>query len=166
MTQFGQALGALLTSRGVSLRNLETTTHIDHTTLSRLMKDQRPSHPQLATLCAKACGDDSERYQLLLAHLRDEIEGAHLETSRFSLRYQTEGATPSDAGLPPDLEAAMHILGVAAAVNPTLRSLLGDLSALVAQQGGSATSNTYDFPAAREQKVAEAPRRRTKRPLT
>jgi transcriptional regulator with XRE-family HTH domain len=164
MTQFGQALGALLTSRGVSLRNLEATTAIDHTTLSRLMKDQRPSHSQLRILCAKACGDDAERYQLLLGHLRDEIAGAGLEVSRFALRYQSEGTPSGELPLPPDLEASMNILGAAAATNPTLSSLLADLSALVTQQSGSgAATKVYAFPEPKESKVAESPRKRPKR---
>lgn len=164
MTHFGQALGALMTSRGVSLRNLEATTAIDHTTLSRLMKDQRPSHSQLHILCAKACSDDSERYQLLLGHLRDEIAGAGLDTSRFALRYQSEGVPSGDSPLPPDLEASLHILGAAATANPTLGSLLSDLSALVTQQRGSgAATKVYAFPEPKEPRVAESPRKRPKR---
>lgn len=133
MTQFGQALSALLDRRGASLREIEARTDIDHTTLSRLIKDQRPSRSQLAVLCAKACDDDSERHQLVYAHLSDEITGAGLEAQRFSLRYSDALEIPARESLPPDLEAAVAVLVPAARANPTLRALFNDLAALVLQ---------------------------------
>ena len=134
MTQFGQALSALLDRRGASLREIEARTAIDHTTLSRLMKDQRPSRSQLAVLCAKACDDDSERYQLVHAHLSDEMAGAGLAPHRFSLRYADAVEATSREPLPADLAADIAVLVPAALANPTLRSLLNDLAALVVQK--------------------------------
>jgi transcriptional regulator with XRE-family HTH domain len=117
MTHLGKALGAL--SRDRSLRSIAAAAGIAPSTITRLTTGARPDIITLRTLCTTQ-QDPRDGLDLLLAHLRDEVER--------SGRLQTEVRISGDDR---PVEDDLRLLVEEAHRDEELRGLLVQLAGFI-----------------------------------
>jgi transcriptional regulator with XRE-family HTH domain len=119
-SHLAHALTALASRRGLTLTELADQAKLSQGTLSRLAsRDQRPDVQSLQALCMKQ-PDPRDGLELLLAHLRDEVDRAG--------RLQTEVTITADGQDTPD---DIRLLAAQAQSDPEMRAILHDLAQLV-----------------------------------
>ena len=120
-THLSQALLALLNARGITITQLAGEVGIHQTTLSRLCAGtaDRPKIPSLRALCTQQQAS-TQGLQLLLAHLRDEVDrSGRLPTD---VQISAQGEPPDDW---------LHLLVDQSRTDNELREILQALAELV-----------------------------------
>lgn len=143
-SHLSHALNALVSRRGTTLTELADQAGLSQGTLSRLAsRDQRPDMPSLRAICTQI-PELSDGLDLLLAHLRDEVERAG--------RLQTEVTIMADGQDTPD---DIRLLVEQCQSDDEMRAILHDLAQLVRAIRRKNSSILYPEHSSSALKVAE-----------
>ncbi len=117
-SHLGNAIVELSRKKETTLTHIAEISGIKQNTLSRTVNGIRPEAKTLNALCSpNAHGDDGK--DLLIAHLRDEVEIAGRHSAEFIIKRQDKPVSET-----------VRILSAEATADNHLRSLLNDLAAM------------------------------------
>lgn len=144
-SHLSHALLALIDRRGSSATALAAIAGIHQVTVSRACAGERLSVDSLRALCTKQL-NPRDGLDLLLAHLRDEVERAG--------RHQTEVNISADTTTHED---DIRLLETQARDDSELRAILHDLAELVRSMQRKLAARPYPTDHGQELMVAEPP---------
>lgn len=126
----GTTLQQLLDLQHRSQRQFATACGFAHGTIRKIIAGRRCSPEVLRLICQHISNEPRVRYELLLAHLRDEVVRSGLDPSHVIHRY-TDGADLGQLSLPQELGVYLGIIARESAVNPSVRDQLAALAELI-----------------------------------
>lgn len=118
---------------------------LSQASVSRLLAGQEPSVAHVGCFCAVISEERERRVELLLAHLRDVVAGAH--TAGIDERHVVlASANESQAGTA-SLGADLQLLAEECAQHDDIRALVADLARMVIRHRAELIDATmYAFP--------------------
>lgn len=135
MSFFSACLNSLLTLERKTQGELAEACDVERTAISRMIKSGKvPTRVQLAKICGKISEDRARRAELLVAHLRDEAEAAHVQARLDARDYVLKvGDDMSDNRLvvPPHMVADIALLIDEAAKHEDFAELLADYASVI-----------------------------------
>lgn len=134
MAEFPAVLTHLMKVGNLTQADLEQSSGIDRSTISRFQKGDRiPSREQLGQLVAGISGDRDRRLELLFAHLRDEASAAAI--AGITLRHIViKPADQEDGHKYGVLSADFELLAEEAAAHDDFRNLITSMSSMIMRQ--------------------------------
>lgn len=146
MSHFSSTLQTAISALGLTLREVASTTGIDHSILSRLVTGERsPSRSNLSALFTGFSSDTMLGHDILFAHLRDEAEAAGLPADKLLLRIASEAPAWADI-LSPGLCSDLDLLAQEAATSPDFAALITDWATVIRSHHLALEQKVYPFP--------------------
>lgn len=131
VSYLGQTLKQLLESQNRSQRQFAADCGIVPGTVRQVVQGRRCSPDNLRLFCEKISDSLQERYELLIAHLRDEAAASNLDLSHLVIRY-AEGVNVDHLNLGPEMNAYLGVIARGAGKEGPVKGPLSDLLASVA----------------------------------
>lgn len=124
MNHLGTVLANILAEENLSQRELAERCGITPTTLHSVIRHGRPCSPDtLRQLCGAVSSNLRWRYEVLLAHLRDEADRSGMDPAALLIQYRDGGSF----GISEPLGVTFGLLAHQAAEDPALKRLLDSL---------------------------------------
>ena len=153
---------ALLERREISQRELARRCEISAGVVTELVKGQRCTPEVLTLLRAKLAETEAERYQLVCAHLRDEVVRCQADPTHVVIRH-VDGADLEKLDLTPEMNAFIGTLAREAEADAGVAKLIETLGDILIERAAlkadlEFASNVVKFPGQEStppQRVAE-----------
>lgn len=126
MTYLGTILSKILEEEPLTQRQLAERCGITTTTVHAVIHGRPCSPETLKALCRYVSGNLRWRYEVLLAHLRDEAKRSGLDTGHLVIQY-SDGVSLGDPALNESFGVTFNILAKQAQADPALKKLLDSL---------------------------------------
>lgn len=152
VSYLGQTLKQLLESQNRSQRQFAADCGIAPGTVRQVVEGRRCSPDNLRVFCEKISISLQERYELLIAHLRDEAIASNLDLSRLVIRY-AEGVNVDELNLGPEMNAYLGVIARGAAKEGPVKGPLSDLLAGVADLVLRGEAQEVDMATARSKPI-------------
>jgi hypothetical protein len=161
-------LARLLDVQAVSQRELARRCEISNGTINKILDGQRCQPETLNLIIAKLTNDESERYGLICAHLRDEVVRCKGDPTHVLIRH-VEGADAAALDLTPEMNAFIGTLARESEADKNVASIIESLGDILIQRTAlraDAEARVIPFPSVeKKEKQPEQGRPRSTPPI-
>lgn len=126
-------LARLLDVQAVSQRELARRCEISNGTINKILDGQRCQPETLNLIIAKLTNDESERYGLICAHLRDEVVRCKGDPTHVLIRH-VEGADVAALDLTPEMNSFIGTLARESEADKNVAAIIESLGDILIQR--------------------------------
>lgn len=120
---------SILAEENLSQRQLADRCGINPTTVHAVIHGRPCSQENLRLFCTHISANVRWKYEVLIAHLRDEVTRSGLDPSPIVVRY-VDGLASGAVALPEEVSVSIGILAREAQTDPALQKLLDSLASM------------------------------------